>query len=39
MSYKRKLLALGHPSPDRIDVSNLVSFRGLVSWLEDMKIR
>ena len=39
MSFKRKLLALDHPSADKFDVNNEQMFRALVSWLEDMKIR
>ena len=39
MSFKRKLHGLGHPAADKIDVNNQKTFRDLVSWLEDMKIR
>ena len=39
MSFKRKLLALGHPSVDKFDVRSEEMFRALVAWLEDMKIR
>lgn len=39
MSLKRRLSALGHPTPDSIDPSVDDQYRGLVVWLEDQKIR
>ncbi|XP_062503017.1 RNA transcription, translation and transport factor protein-like [Corticium candelabrum] len=37
--FKRKLLCLQYHSPDSIDIHNDESFRALVVWLEDQKIR
>jgi RLL motif-containing protein 1 len=37
--FRRKLRALEHECPDAVDVSNEASFRKLVVWLEDRKIR
>ena len=39
MSFKRKLRALGHPNPDKVDAQKENQFRDLVIWLEDQKIR
>jgi len=39
MSFKRKLLALNYPTPEKFDPSNQSIYRGLVVWLEDQKIR
>jgi len=39
MSFKRKLLALNYPDPEKFDSSNQSAYRGLVVWLEDQKIR
>ena len=39
MSFKRKLLALGHPAPDKFDISSDSQMRNIVVWLEDQKIR
>ena len=39
MSLKRRLSALGHPNPSKVDPQNDNQFRDLVLWLEDQKIR
>ena len=39
MAFKRKLTALGYPSPDKFDPGNENQFRDMVVWLEDQKIR
>jgi len=39
MSVKRRLVALGHPGPERFQQEEETQYRGLVVWLEDQKIR
>lgn len=36
---RNKLVCLDHPSPDTINVNDQKSFRNLILWLEDQKIR
>ena len=38
-SLRRKLAALGHPAPDKVDPNDEEQFRRTVVWLEDQKIR
>jgi len=37
--FKRKLHALEFPSPDKFDVNDDSSFKAIILWLEDQKIR
>ncbi|KAH9496201.1 hypothetical protein Btru_010493 [Bulinus truncatus] len=37
--FKRKLLAIDCPEPDRFDINDEGRFRSLIVWLEDQKIR
>jgi len=39
MSFRRKLTALGHPNPDKFDITNSEQSKQMVVWLEDQKIR
>ena len=39
MSFRRKLTALGHPNPDKFDITNSEQSKHMVVWLEDQKIR
>lgn len=36
---RNKLVCLDHPNPDTINLKDQKSFRNLVLWLEDQKIR
>lgn len=36
---RNKLVCLDHPNPDTINVNDPKSFRNLILWLEDQKIR
>ncbi|KAL0270028.1 UNVERIFIED_CONTAM: hypothetical protein PYX00_007570 [Menopon gallinae] len=37
--FKRKLLALDYPTPDKFNINDENEFRSVVLWLEDQKIR
>ena len=36
---RKKLVCLEHPNPDTININDTKSFRNLIIWLEDQKIR
>lgn len=36
---RNKLICLGHPNPENVNINDQKSFRNLILWLEDQHIR